>query len=506
MNNIPEKIDGYKEFEKFETAFKITPNQRKHGKVMGAIKPKETKLVDSLEEAIKRSGLKDGMTISFHHHFRGGDYILNSVMETIANMGFKDLRVCASSLNAHHNPLIDHIENGVVTSISTSGMRGELASRVSNGLMEKPVVIRSHGGRARAIETGEEKIDIAFLGAASSDEYGNANGSGKATCGSLGYALMDAAYADKVVVITDNLVPYPNTPMSIMQTDVDLVVKVDSIGDPSKIGGKETRFTKNPRDLMIAEKTAELIINSPYFKEGFSFQTGSGGASLAVSRFLREEMLQKEIKASFALGGITMPMVDMLKEGLIGKLFDVQSFDLYAAKSVFENENHNEVNASYYASPFNKGCIANKLDIVILSALEIDTDFNVNVITGSDGEIRGASGGHSDTAAASKMSIIVAPLVRGRIPTVVDKVLNVVTPGESVDILVTDYGTAVNPKRADLKKHFEEAGIEILTIEELRDKAYSITGRPNPIQYDDKIVGIVEYRDGSVIDVIRKKK
>ena len=28
--------------------------------------------VVSLEEAIRRSGLKDGQTISFHHHFRGG--------------------------------------------------------------------------------------------------------------------------------------------------------------------------------------------------------------------------------------------------------------------------------------------------------------------------------------------------------------------------------------------------------------------------------------------------
>lgn len=57
--------------------------------------------------------------------------------------------------------------------------------------------------------------------------------------------------------------------------------------------------------------------------------------------------------------------------------------------------------------------------VVVLSALEIDTKFNVNVITGSDGIIRGASGGHSDTAAHARLAIIVAPLVRGRIPTVV---------------------------------------------------------------------------------------
>ena len=62
----------------------------------------------------------------------------------------------------------------------------------------------------------------------------------------------------------------------------------------------------------------------------------------------------------------------------------------------------------------------------------MDTDFNVNVITGSDGVIRGASGGHSDMAC--KMSLVIAPLVRGRIPTIVEQVNTVVTPGTSVDV------------------------------------------------------------------------
>ncbi len=67
--------------------------------------------------------------------------------------------------------------------------------------------------------------------------------------------------------------------------------------------------------------------------------------------------------------------------------------------------------------------------MVMLSALEIDTDFNVNVMTGSNGVLRGASGGHSDTAAGADLTIITAPLVRGRIPCVVEKVLTRVTPG-----------------------------------------------------------------------------
>ena len=74
--------------------------------------------------------------------------------------------------------------------------------------------------------------------------------------------------------------------------------------------------------------------------------------------------------------------------------------------------------------------------MVILSALEIDTKFNVNVLTGSDGVIRGASGGHCDTASS----------------------------------------------------------------------AYSITGKPKEIKFTDKLVAVVRYRDGSVIDTVYQVK
>ena len=47
--------------------------------------------------------------------------------------------------------------------------------------------------------------------------------------------MVDAKYADQVVIITDTLVPFPNTPISIPQTDVDYVVEVDAIGDPAGI-------------------------------------------------------------------------------------------------------------------------------------------------------------------------------------------------------------------------------------------------------------------------------
>ena len=400
-----------------------------------------------------------------------------------------------------------YIKDGVITSITTSGLRGRLADEISNGLMENPVIIRSHGGRARAIECGDIKIDVAFLGVPSCDNYGNANGyNGKSFCGSLGYAKIDAKYAENVVLITDNLVPYPNVPASISQTDVDYIVQVEAIGNPQGIVSGATRYTKNPKELLIAKYAAKVIEASGYLVDGFSMQTGSGGAALAVARFIKQSMIEKNIKASFVLGGVTGQLVEMYEEGLVDKILDVQSFDLRAAKSIKDNLGHCEIDASLYANPFNRGSVVNLLDFVILSALEVDTDFNVNVITGSDGVIRGASGGHCDTAAGAKMSMIVCPLIRGRIPTIVDKVTTVITPGETIDVVVTDRGVAVNPLRQDIIQKLSNTNIPIFTIEELKNKAESITGKPEKIEFTDRVVGLVEYRDGTIIDVIKQVK
>lgn len=494
------------------SVFEQGKNPRLHVKddiSLAARQEQSDKLLPSLEEAIRKSGLKDGMTISFHHHFRAGDYIVNMVLDAAAKMGIKDLRVAASSLTDCHAPMIDHIRNGVVTRVETSGCRGKLAEAISRGLMENPMVFRTHGGRAAAINSGELHIDVAFLGAPSCDAFGNANGytrngEGKSMCGSLGYAVPDAQHADKVVVITDNLVPYPNTPFAISQRYVDYVVVVDSIGDPQKIMSGATRFTKNPRDLLIAERAAEVIVHSGYFYDGFSMQTGTGGASLAVTRFLHDYMVKQNVKASFALGGITGAMVRLHEEGLIGRLLDVQSFDLDAAVSLKDNRFHRQIDANYYANPYNRGSVVNALDVVVLSALEIDTDFNVNVLTGSDGVIRGAIGGHPDTAAGAALTVVVCPLLRGRMPCVLDHVGTLVTPGSTVDVLVTDQGVAVNPLRPDVKARLEAAHIPLKDIQQLKAEAEALTGKPDAVKFKDRIVGLVTYRDGSVIDVIRQ--
>lgn len=473
-----------------------------------AVKPVETKLCASIREACEKCGAHDGMTFSFHTEFRDGDYVAAMVAKVLVeDMGLKDITVAATSLGSAQNVIAGYIKEGKIIGVQTSGVRGPIGEVISAGKLATPAIIRSHGGRPRAIEAGEVHIDIAFLASSSSDIFGNAKGvGGKNNCGSMGFGLLDAHYADHTVIVTDTLVEFPNLPSSVKAIDVDCVVVVDDIGDPKKISTKEARLTENPRELMMAENVAKVIAATPYFKDGFTFQTGVGGPSLAVNRFLEDHMVARDIKMRFALGGTSSSICKLQDKGLVGHILDTQDFDQGAIDHIFKHPNHHEIDLSEYANPANKGAYVNQLDFVVLAALEIDLNFNVNVITGSDGVLRGAPGGHPDTAAGSKCCIIVTPLTRGRMATVCDEVVTVTTPGDCVDVLVTDYGIAVNPLRPDLVECLDRAGIPHVTIEALRDKAYGLVGTPDKLEWEDKIVAVVEARDGTILDVVRKIK
>ena len=218
---------------------------------------------------------------------------------------------------------------------------------------------------------------------------------------------------------------------------------------------------------------------------------------------VNEEMIRRDIKASFALGGITAHMVKLHEEGLIERLIDVQSFDKVAAESIMRDPMHKGVSANEYASADEAGSATHFLDIVILSALEVDVNFNVNVLVGSDGVSRGAVGGHPDTAADSALSIIVCPLLRGRIPCIVDEVTTLITPGSSVDVVVTEYGIAVNPNRPELAERLSAAGLKVVDIRDLAARAKKVIGEPAPLPFGDKVVGVVLDRQGRVLDVIK---
>ena len=466
----------------------------------------ESKLVENIRQVLVKCKIRDGMTLSFHHHFREGDYIINMVMEEVYKMGIKDITICASSLGKAHDPIVPYIEEGVITEIQSSGVRGKIGEAISAGKLKGLAIMRSHGGRVRAIESGETKIDIAFIGTPTCDDYGNCRGiGGKNDCGVLSYAVVDADYADKVVAITDCLVPFPNFPAHISMTKVDYVVVVDEIGDSKKIATGAAKPTTDMRKLMMAEYCTQFVTHAPYFKDGFSYQTGVGGASIASTISLAKIMKEKDVRMRFGVGGLTKPMCDLLVNGQVDCLLDTQDFDLAAVESV-KDLKHFRISAGEYANPFNKGAVVNKLDFVILAALEVDVNFNCNVVVDSNGMITGAQGGHPDTAAGAKCSIVIVPLLQGRTPAVCSEVTTVTTPGESIDVVVTDYGIAINPQRKDLIACMKGVDLPFKTIEQLRDIAYSIAGEPQKVQFGDKVVGIIESRDGTIMDVVRQVK
>lgn len=500
---VPKEINGRK-LKPFAGVEKTPPDAMKLSRRVEWIRKGEYK-VKSLEDVIKRAGIEDGMTVSFHHCLREGDMVVNTVVEKLARMGLKDLRLAPTALFPVHQPLIEHIKNGVITRIEGS-LNGPLGETASKGMLKEPVILRSHGGRTRAVECGDLKIDAAFLAASISDDYGNCNGTfGKSAFGAMGFAFVDAWYAEKVVIVTDNLVRYPATPITIPQTHVDYVTQVESIGDPEKIALGTLQITKSPTRLKIARYVVDMIKKSGLLKEGFSFQAGAGGISLAVVKFLREVMRKKGVKGSFAMGGITQFVVEMLEDGIIDTILDAQSFDLGAVKSLRKNPKHVEISHYFYANPHNKGNVTNRINASFLGATEVDVNFNVNVNTHSDGILLHGIGGHPDAAMAD-VTFITVPLFRRRIPVIVDEVTTVTTPGETVDVVVTERGIAINPRREDLIEALKGSNLPIKSIEDLRDDAERITGKPKKVEFTDEIVALVEYRDGTIIDVVRKVK
>jgi citrate lyase subunit alpha / citrate CoA-transferase len=504
---IPDFIEGYGRVRPFAGgASEVKEILRAPVKVSPA-RPGSGKVLGSIGEALRACGLRDGMTISFHHCLRNGDHVLNRVLEAVADAGLREIRVAATAVFPVHAPLVGHMETGLVTGLCTNYISGPVAAAVSHGVLKRPVIMHTHGGRVRAIEAGELPIDVAFVAASACDACGNMNGvEGPSAFGVMGYSHTDVRCAARSVVITDHLVPYPACPIEISQEFVDYIVPVKSIGDAGGIVSGTTRVTEDPVGLKIAAMAAGVIEASGLLKDGFSFQTGAGGISLAVAAGVRERMRKNHIRGSFASGGITAHTVEMLEEGLFRTLFDAQCFDLRAVDSFRKNSRHQGMPIGMYGNPHNKGAVVDNLDVMILGATEIDREFNVNVTTGSNGILIGGSGGHADTAAGAKLALVVTKLARKQYPGVVGRVTTVTTPGETIDVLVTEGGIAVNPRREDLAGRLRGAGLPVVTIEELKEMAEKITGVPEKQSIAERIIAVVEYRDGTVIDVVRQVK
>lgn len=460
----------------------------------------------NIEDIFKLVGLKNGMTISFHHHLRNGDKVMNFVCSALKEQGFKDITVAASSLFPNNSPLVELIKDQTITGIVTNYINGPIANAVGEGYLKKPLIMDTHGGRARAIESGDLSIDVAFIASPAVDKEGNGSGKfGPSACGTLGYAIPDLMYAKKVVLISDYMTDNIIEP-ELSKQYIDAILMVDKIGDSEGIVSGTTKITRDPVGRKIARDTVKVLEALDLIKDGFSMQTGAGGISLAVVEYVKNIMISKSIKARFASGGITGQYVDMLENNLVDTLYDVQCFDLKAARSYRENRRHIAISASKYGNPFEENPVVNDLDFVILGATEVDLNFNVNVTTDSLGLIMGGSGGHADTAHGAKVTIIVTNLLKARLPIIKEKVTCVTTPGEDIDIVVTERGIAINPLRTDLIETLSKSKLPILSMKELMNKAHDIAGIPSSYELSKEPIGYVRYRDGSIIDTLYKTK
>lgn len=462
------------------------------------------KHVGSLKEALQRCGLQDGMTISTHHHFRNGDRVANAVFDLAAEFGVRDLRWFPSASFPCHEPVIGHMENDVVHHIEGS-LNGPLGVYCSHGHMDGMGVLRSHGGRYRAVQDGDVHIDVAVIAAPAADRYGNANGLyGPSACGPLGYAQADVRYADHVIVVTDNLVEYPCHPWHIDGSSVDYVASMDSIGNPEQIVSGTTKITDDPTRLRMAELAARFADAAGIVRDGFSFQAGVGGTSLAFVKYLRDIMRSRDVTARVMNGGTTRYLVEMLEEGLGDYLLDGQSFDLAAVKSLRDNPNHVPFDVNTYYNFHSKGATVSMTDLVVLGATEVDVDFNGNVVTHSDGMLLHGVGGWQNSLHA-KCTILVIPSHRDDIPMIRDEVTTLAGPGELVDVVVTERGIAVNPRRQDLLEATVDADLPIRPIEDIKAEAEDICdGKAPEPELDIEVVAVVEWVDGTILDSIRR--
>lgn len=501
---VPTIVNG-KPHRPFAGINKEEPRGCKHGAPIRSAKdyPENgDKRVPDLETALRKCGLRDGIVISTHHHLRDGDRIALEALQTAARIGVRDLMWFPSASFPAHAPVIDLMESGAVHHIEGS-MNGPLGDYCSHGKMRGLGVLRSHGGRWQAIQDGEVKVDIALIAAPTADPFGNANGAhGKSACGSLGFALADSMYADKVIVVTDSLVPFPCTPWQIQGNNVDYVVEVDSIGDPAKIVSGTTQITRSPDRLRIAEFVARFIRDAGLLRDGFSFQAGAGGIALAFVQYLKEMMKQAGVHARFVRGGSTKYLVELLQEGLTDYILDGQTFDLDAVRSIATDPRHIPTSPFTSYNFHGKGNFASMVDIVVLGATEVDVNFNGNVVTHSDGRLLHGIGGWQNCL-YSGCTILAVPSFRDRIPVIVDEVTTLTGPGALIDVVVTERGIAINPRRKDLLDAVRSSNLPIKPIEQLKREIESICGgRPQRPKLSDHPVAVVKWVDGTVLDTV----
>ncbi len=486
---LPETIAGEK-FKPFKKAHKNNCDSK----------------VTTLTKALQKSGLKDGQTVSFHHQLRNGDYVVNHALDVIRDLGIKNLRLAQTALFPIHEPVIDHIKEGTVSRIEGS-INGVVGDYVSKNPLDFPVVLRSHGGRWAAVKNDELHVDVAIIAASAADNRGNCTGLiGKSAFGPICYSQVDAMHADHVIIVTDNLVDRPCSFQEINESYVDYVVQMDQIGNPKDIVSGSLKVTNNPQKLHIAGQCIDLMSALGLIKDGLIFQAGAGGISLAALQYLDQTLEENNVVAACETGGFTKFIAEMHRKGLVKNAYGLQCFDVESIKYIAETRRL-ITDIGHYADPSSKGRFLDGLHATMLGATEVDTNFNVNVNTHSDGRLLHGIGGHQDSASGANLTMITVPVFRKTIPVIRDAVTTITTPGDVIDAIVTDQGIAINPKRTDLLEKLEgNNDVNIVSIESLKEMADKKTGGPPELDLGDDIVGITKWRNGELLDVIYRVK
>lgn len=516
------KINAH-DYKPFVSAFDPAPQTGRFiGRPVAARIPHRQSKVTTLDAVMDL--IKDGDTISYPHYYRTGDTGLKTIVEKLRAANKKNIIIYGNAFFDHVDPwLIQAVHDGIIGGLYGNPYRA-LGDKIVKGEVLPWVSIGfSHGGRVRKLQTGEVSVKVAFGPVPMADRYGNANGllgKPEELCGPLGLFAADAEYADYVCLLAGTVSDSLIFPASISMELVDFVVPVPSAGQNSGIGSGTLDIAKakaNPFNAKIASNVIGVMKAAGVIRDNFSFQVGAG-AGLVVLDGIRSILKDLKIRANFTIGGITSLHVDMLEEGTVRHLMHGQLFEPSprVIASMLENPNHHQITASYYASLANKEAAVNMLDVAVLSSLEVDLGFNLNTVC-AGGRIIGGIGGGQDVAAGADLTIIFLPLATGKndkgFPKVVEKVYTRTTPGEVVDVVVTEDYVAVNPASASTYKDAllaqgAAAGLKMVSIEELRAKsveaAQAFGKIPQAPEAIGDIVHAIEWRDGTLLDVIRK--
>ena len=456
--------------------------------------------IRDLAEAFDVYDISDGATLSFHHHYRNGDHLINAVIDEAARRGLRGLTIAPSSLFPVHAPLAAHIQNGVIAHVVTDYAKGPITDVMLSGALRTPALLQSHGGRARALTTGLLKIDVAFIGASLATADGACTGRGGVLpCGPLGYAQVDAAYARHTVVCTHEITRQPLPYVDIPAEQVDALIHFPHPGAVSGIASDTTLPAQTPQAQKIGRLVANVIAAAGLMENGVSIQTGAGGFSLAAVPTVGDAIRRLNIKGSFISGGITGAHVALQQGGLFDRIYDVQCFDGAAVASSLNNPDHSAMSASEYANPQHVSPKVDHLSVMVLGAVEIDKDFNVNVTIGGDGRLIGGPGGHPDAAQGAQLTIVTTGLTAGGYAKLVNDVRCVTTPGADIDVLITDHGIAVNPNRTELLADLVGAGLPVVSFEHLRKLSNSLAYRSPSDTFPTPRI-CIEHRLGGVLD------